>query len=92
LLSESPDAEYADYDYDAISHALNVVALWNPRDERSVGRHEPQVLRKTSSDDRLEIGVLAIEKADEPEEISLGGFLTVVGEDDHPSQCSTDAL
>lgn len=38
----------------------------------------------TKDTDRLEVGILSPEKATEPEELSLGGFLTVIGEDDKP--------
>ena len=34
---------------------------------------------------KVEVGVLAIEKATQPEELSLGGFLAVLGEDTKPS-------
>ena len=34
----------------------------------------------------MEVGILQGEKADAVEEVSLGGFLTVVGEDDHASK------
>ena len=34
---------------------------------------------------RIEVGVLANETPTEPEELSLGGFLTVIGEDEKPS-------
>ena len=42
-------------------------------------------LKKTASSGRLEVGVLSIEPSRQPEELSLGGFLTVVGEDTKPS-------
>jgi hypothetical protein len=34
---------------------------------------------------RLEVGILSVEKAIQPEELSLGGFLTVLGENTKPS-------
>lgn len=78
ILSAAKSAAYVDYDYDAISHALNIAILW----DSPAGRVQA---RKIDSEDRLEVGILQTEKATEPEEISLGGYLTVVGEDDHPS-------
>lgn len=42
-------------------------------------------LAKSQPNNRLELGILSIEKAQEIEEISLGGFLMVVGEDAKPS-------
>lgn len=77
ILSAAKTAAYVDYDYDAISHALNVAILWD----------SPSGLpaEKLDTEDRLEVGILSTEQATEPEEISLGGYLTVVGEDDEPS-------
>lgn len=77
ILSAANSAAYVDYDYDAISHALNIAILSNSPRQISAQKLDP--------DDRLEVGILNTEKATEPEEISLGGFLTVVGEDEHPS-------
>ena len=44
-----------------------------------------QINQNRSHKDRLEVGVLSVESPKEPEELSLGGFLTVVGEDTKPS-------
>lgn len=77
ILSTAKSAAYVDYDFDVISHALNVAILWD----------SPSGLpaEKLDAGDRLEVGILQTEKATEPEEISLGGYLTVVGDDDEPS-------
>lgn len=68
---------YLDIDYDAISQSLVL----------SVFRHEPSPpgtwtakFQKSGDFAKTEIGVLASEKATEPEELSLGGFLTTIGE------------
>ncbi|SMY26962.1 unnamed protein product [Zymoseptoria tritici ST99CH_1A5] len=84
-LHRTKSAAYVDYDFDAISHALNVVVMWEQSTTNLASVDGQTGLRKITAEDRLEVGVLALEKADEPEEISLGGYLTVVGEDDHPS-------
>jgi hypothetical protein len=42
-------------------------------------------LKETTSSGRLEVGILSVESPKQPEELSLGGFLTVVGEDTKPS-------
>ena len=36
---------------------------------------------------KVEVGVLANEVPTEPEELKLGGWLTVVGEDEKPGMC-----
>jgi hypothetical protein len=55
-----------------------VTAVW-PSQTQDVG------LKKTNPNDRLEVGILSVESSKQPEEISLGGFLTVIGEDTKPS-------
>ena len=87
-LEELKQAIYVDIDFDVISHALIITALHpatpllgNATPDGGASRD----IRKPKADDRLEVGVLQTEKATEPEQLSLGGYLTVVGEDDHPS-------
>ncbi|KAL3419395.1 hypothetical protein PVAG01_09617 [Phlyctema vagabunda] len=71
-------ANTVDIDFDTISHALTLNAFWEPRAwEVDLSNKNPK--------DRLEVGVLSVESPKEPEELSLGGFLTVVGEDKKPS-------
>jgi hypothetical protein len=67
-----------DIDFDAISHALTITTFWAPQTQ---SLH----LVNTNAKDRLEVGILSVESPKEPEELSLGGFLTVVGEDTKPS-------
>lgn len=78
-------ASTVDFDFDAISHALTVTAMWTQGLDGGVWR---ETIRLQSKTDSVEVGVLNGEKATEPEEISLGGFLTVLGEDDKPSKSS----
>lgn len=66
-----------DVDYDAISNSLRIAAYWDWATWNAT-------LRRKSTSDALEVGILNSEKADEPEEISLSGLLTVVGEDSKP--------
>lgn len=85
-LSAVSNAAYVDVDFDAISHALTLTAVWSPfstggdpgieASGRATGKSRP--------DDRVEVGTLQVQHSDEPEELSLGGFLTVIGEDDRP--------
>jgi len=57
-------------------------AFWHQPPKSDTWNERIQNLEGT---DRVEVGVLASEKPTEPEELALGGFLTVVGEDDKPS-------
>lgn len=67
-----------DLDYDAISQAVTVTGNWPVAyRDGDVGKPFPE--------DRLEIGILNQEKSTEEESMSLGGFLTVLGEDEEPS-------
>ncbi|KAG9234453.1 PIG-X [Amylocarpus encephaloides] len=67
-----------DIDFDTISHALTITAFWPKRSwDFDMSNMEPK--------ERLEVGILTESHAQEPEELSLGGFLTVVSEDTKPS-------
>lgn len=87
-LDAAGGASYIDVDFDAISHALTLTAVWSPfrsgmePDLKQASR----TVSKARQRDRVEVGTLQIEQSDEPEELSLGGFLTVLGEDDRPSE------
>lgn len=74
--------DYLDIDFDTISQTLTLTTfqhrppssgLWNGQ----ISNHKGVT--------RVEIGVLANETPREPEELSLGGFLTILGEDVKPS-------
>ena len=71
-------ADYLDVDYDAISQSLVLCAFWHcpPRAEVWDER-----ITNSQASTKVEVGVLANEKPTEPEEISLAGFLSIVGED-----------
>ncbi|KAH8663597.1 PIG-X [Tricladium varicosporioides] len=70
-------ASTVDIDFDTISHALTLTAFWPIQDW--------DLNFKSTPGARLEVGILSVEQAVEPEELSLGGFLTVIGEDSKPS-------
>lgn len=71
-------------DYDAISHALLITAYWESGPDQ--GAWNEEIVNAGS--DRVEVGVLNQEKADEKEDIGLGGWLTVIGQDATPSMSS----
>jgi hypothetical protein len=72
-------ASYVDLNYDTISHALTLTAFFPPQAQNM------SLTNLSPGSSRLEVGILSIEKPLEVEELSLGGFLTVVGEDHKPS-------
>jgi hypothetical protein len=74
-------ANYLDIDYDTISHSLVLNAFWERAPESGMWNDVFQVI---GDKDKVEIGVLTNEKPIEPEELKLGGWLTVVGEDEKP--------
>lgn len=88
-INSLEQATYVDVDFDAISHAVTLTALRSPTIE---SKTEARPIREWGNQDRLEVGVLQAEKPNEPEELSLGGYLTVVGEDDHPSTACYDHM
>ncbi|KAB8349525.1 hypothetical protein FH972_023551 [Carpinus fangiana] len=71
-------AKYFDADYDAISHALIVTAYWSAAPD-STGWAE--LLSQRTPSERIEVGVLNAEPPTEPEELSMAGFLAVLGTD-----------
>ncbi|GAB7347821.1 hypothetical protein MBLNU459_g5358t1 [Dothideomycetes sp. NU459] len=75
-------ATTVDFDFDAISHALKLTAVWA---QAPGGGVWSETIRLQSTSDTIEVGILNTEKATEPEELSLGGFLIVLGEDGKPS-------
>lgn len=83
-------ASHLDIDYDAISHAVNLNAAWNADVDALVQRPgsgiTDRAVIKFRENQRVEVGVLQPEKADEVEELKLGGYLAVLGENDKPSR------
>ncbi|KAI7652719.1 PIG-X-domain-containing protein, partial [Hortaea werneckii] len=75
-------ASYLDIDFDVISHAVTLSGFWREGLSAEMAKSVPS---KGSPNDSLEVGVLVAEKSDEPEELKLGGYLTVIGEDDEPN-------
>ncbi|KAL8796015.1 MAG: hypothetical protein Q9195_001591 [Heterodermia aff. obscurata] len=76
-------ADYLDIDFDTISQAL-VLNIFHGTPPKLTGWTE-----KISKPDRfakVEVGILAPESPTQPEELSLGGFLTVLGEDSKASE------
>lgn len=89
-------ASYIDVDFDAIAHALMLTIVWSPFQAGTDGDVEAEgkarTIRKAQRDDRVEVGTLQAEHSDSAEELSLGGFLTVIGEDDRPSTLCTHPI
>ena len=77
-------ADYLDLDFDTISQALILTTF----------RHEPsnsmtgwlEQIENYDGAAKVEVGILANEKPIEQEELSLGGFLSIIGEDEKPSR------
>ncbi|EXJ72386.1 uncharacterized protein A1O5_04890 [Cladophialophora psammophila CBS 110553] len=84
-------ADSVDFDYDSISHALTFTVFWSKQppvfydpigDFTTLDAWNLDV--QSRKDDRVEVGILSASSATEPSDLQLSGFLTVVGEDDHP--------
>ena len=79
-------ANYFDLDFDAISQSVVLTAFW---DKSPDAEYWDENITNIHGSFEAEIGVLANEKSTQLEEISLGGFLVVLGEGDQPSMsCS----
>ncbi|CZR54787.1 related to PBN1 protein, required for post-translational processing of the protease B precursor Prb1p [Phialocephala subalpina] len=79
-VSSLSKAASLDISFDTISHAFTLSAFF-PSTISSLAISKP----KTSSPSRLEVGILNHEKATDIEELSMAGFLTVIGENTKPS-------
>jgi hypothetical protein len=77
-LDEFSSASYIDIDYKAISQDLVLTGFWSEGLKPGGWNEE---IRGSTDHETIEVGILANEKPTELEEISLGGFLTIVGED-----------
>lgn len=81
-------ADYIDLDFDSISHALILNAYWSKAPD-TVGWTE-KITKDVNGQDKVEVGVLANERTQDKEELSLGGFLAVVGEDEKLSEFESE--
>ncbi|KAI1612194.1 PIG-X [Exophiala viscosa] len=84
-------ADNVDLDYDSISHALTMTVFWSKQppvvydpigDFTTLDAWNLDI--ETKNTDKAEVGILSAAPATEPSDIQLSGFLTSVGEDDHP--------
>jgi hypothetical protein len=78
-------ADYIDIDFDTISQAL-VITTFHSAPSGAEAWNEQ--IGNEGGNIQVEVGVLAsmLSIDPEPESLSLGGFLTVIGEDDEPSK------
>lgn len=76
-------ADYLDIDFDTISQAL-VLNAFHGTPPNLIGWTEK--ISKLDRFAKVEVGILAPESPNEPEELSLGGFLTVLEEDSKASK------
>ncbi|EMC97508.1 hypothetical protein BAUCODRAFT_147577 [Baudoinia panamericana UAMH 10762] len=76
-------ASYLDIDYDAISGSVTATAFWSSELARPAVERGSRVL--VSDSDSLELGLFVPEKAEEAEELKIGGYVIMVEEDEEPS-------
>ncbi|KAL8782850.1 MAG: hypothetical protein Q9213_005027 [Squamulea squamosa] len=74
-------AAYLHIDYDAQSQDL-ILTSFHHESPESAGWNEQ--IKRCHNSARTEVGIFASQEVTEPEELSLGGFLTVIGEDEKP--------
>lgn len=84
-------ADSVDMDYDSISHALTLTVFWSKQPEvfyDPIGEFTTldawNIDIQAKPADKVEVGILSPDPAQDPSELALSGFLTVVGEDDRP--------
>ncbi len=89
VIQNIDHASHVHVDFDAKSQTVMLSVYWSAGEFKyndAETQHASNIYRKASPQDRLELGVLQAEEAKEPGEMTLGGFLTVMGEDDRPSE------
>jgi hypothetical protein len=102
LSVAAAEADSIDVTYDAASDKVIVSALWSrappplsnndggsSKGQRAAGGWT-QSFRGGNEHGRVEVGVLQHEPSNEPLEITLGGHLTVVGDDEKPGMMIKD--
>ena len=75
-------ANYLDIDYDSSSQALSLSAYWEK--EPLEGKWNDKIEKHPNG--RIEVGILNAEFARDREDMKLGGWLAVIGEDTKPSK------
>ena len=75
-------ADSLDIDYDSISHTLTLTGYWS---SPPAGGWTEKIPKHPDGKGRVEVGLLSIDKADDLEELKVGGLLGVVGEDEKMS-------
>jgi hypothetical protein len=71
-------ADSIDVDYDSSSRSLVVSGYWSKAPSEDGWTEDIQ--KDGAGFEKVEVGLLALEKANDPAELSLAGFLGVVGE------------
>ncbi|KAL9610320.1 MAG: hypothetical protein Q9167_004951 [Letrouitia subvulpina] len=79
LPPELHNADYLDLDYDATSQTLVLTSFWHAPAPMSEAWTER--ITHFAGRAKVEVGVLANEQAVEVEELSMGGYLVVIGEE-----------
>lgn len=85
-LIELANANSIDFDFGSESRHATLTARWGRPQGMRDDSQKRASLQELAEDDRLEVGVLESQQAKNAGELSLGGYLTVVGENDHPSK------
>lgn len=71
-------ADYLDIDFDALSQSILLTAFHSSSPKSSGWTQKISKLGRLT---KVEVGILAPKIPKQPEELSLGGFLTVLGDD-----------
>lgn len=87
-VSALASADSVAIDYDATSQTTMLSVFWSHPPSGAAGWTEDITtkLGKTEKLEKVEVGVLSNERATDAEDVSLGGFLAVVGQDSKLSE------
>ena len=83
MATSLESADYLDIDFDTISQALDLNVFHGSPPKLSGWTEK---ISKPNLFAKVEVGILAPASPNQPEELSLGGFLTVLDEDSKASK------
>lgn len=84
-ISYASLADSVAIDYDATTDTVTLSTFWSQPHSEAVWTED---IVNIGSSGRVEVGILSNERAIDPEDLSLGGYLAVVGQDTKLSTCT----
>lgn len=88
-ISYASLADSVAIDYDATTDTVTLSTFWSQPHSEAAWTEDVGIV---GSSVKVEVGILSNEKAIDPEDLSLGGYLAVVGQDTKLSTCAVNFI